>query len=222
MQHEFWHERWQQNQIGFHQQEVNAFLQYYWSYLKTNLKANPNDRVFVPLCGKSNDLLWLRTMGYQVVGVELSSLAVDSFFSENSLPASVNEQGNFRVSEIDGLQIYCGDFFMLKSRDLGPVHAVYDRASLVALPPDMRVEYAMQLSNLLFSETQILLIAFDYPQHEMDGPPFSVDGEEVENLFGHWCDIDLLASQDMLSQEERFRQRGLSRMEEKLYHLRVR
>ncbi len=88
MQHEFWHERWQQNQIGFHQQEVNPFLQGYWP----SLKADPSDQVFVPLCGKSHDLLWLRAMGHHVVGVELSPLAVDSFFSENSLRANVSKR----------------------------------------------------------------------------------------------------------------------------------
>lgn len=218
MQHNFWHERWQQNQIGFHKHEVNPFLQRYWP----RLQRNSTGRVFVPLCGKSNDLLWLRTMGHRVVGVELSPLAVESFFSENRLQANVSKQGNFCVSAISGLRILCGDFFALQPKDLGPIEAVYDRASLVALPPDMRVEYAMHLSTLVSPKTQILLIAFDYPQHEMSGPPFSVEREEIDHLFGHWCDIELLASEDVLSHEEHFKQRGLTRLQENIYLLRVR
>jgi len=31
--------------------------------------------VFVPLCGKSRDMLWLREQGHQVLGVELSAIA---------------------------------------------------------------------------------------------------------------------------------------------------
>ena len=80
MHHEFWHQRWQQNQIGFHKPETNPYLQRYWP----KLPLSPGCRVFVPLCGKSNDMLWLLGMGYQVVGVELSPLAVESFFSDNA------------------------------------------------------------------------------------------------------------------------------------------
>lgn len=36
MQHSFWQERWQQNQIGFHNPDINRHLQQNWSLL--NLK----------------------------------------------------------------------------------------------------------------------------------------------------------------------------------------
>jgi len=218
MQHEFWLERWKQNQIGFHQQEVNPHLQHYWP----RFPASQGDKIFVPLCGKSNDLLWLLGMGYHVVGVELSPLAVESFFSENDLKTKIKRKGNFWVSEINGLQIFCGDFFALQPADLGHVKVVYDRAALVALPVDMRIKYVSSLSALLSTNTQILLIAFDYPQHEMQGPPFSVPGEEVERLFGSWCDLELLGSTDVLEQETSFRERGLTSMAEQTYRLVVR
>lgn len=123
MHHEFWHQRWEHNQIGFHKQEINPYLQRYWS----RLSVNPGARVFMPLCGKSNDMLWLLSMGYQVVGVELSQLAVGSFFTDNGLQPSERRQGDFWVNEIDGLQIFCGDFFALHPTDLGEIDAVYDR-----------------------------------------------------------------------------------------------
>lgn len=218
MQHEFWLKRWKQNQIGFHKQEINPHLQYYWS----RLPVNQGDRVFVPLCGKTNDMLWLLAMGYQVVGVELSPVAVESFFSDNNLKPTVRPQGDFLVSEIDRLQIFCGDFFALGSADLGHVNVVYDRAALVALPVDMRIKYVSNLSALLPMNAQILLITLDYPQHEMQGPPFSVQSEEVERLFGPWCNVELLASEDVLEQEAIFKERGLSSMVEQTYRLVVR
>ena len=218
MQHEFWHQRWQQNQIGFHQQEVNQHLRRCWP----DLQVNPKGRVFVPLCGKSKDMLWLLAMGHQVVGVELSPVAVESFFSENGLTPRMYRQGDFWVHEIDGLQIFSGDFFALRPNDLGVVDAVYDRASLVALPPDMRIEYVLQLSALLPPTARILLIAFDYLQHEMPGPPFSVEIEEVERLFGHWCDVELLNSENAPELNAHFKERGLSRMAEQSYRLTVR
>ena len=82
----FWHERWEKNNIGFHQEDVNAYLQKYWH--KLELKSG--QKVFVPLCGKSRDILWLRAQGYFVAGVELSSIAVNAFFGENNLKPTLN------------------------------------------------------------------------------------------------------------------------------------
>lgn len=217
MQHEFWHQRWQQNQIGFHSDETNRHLQFQWP----KLGIAPNSRVFVPLCGKSNDMLWLLAQGYQVVGVELSPLAVEAFFSDNGLQPAQSRQGDFAVSESDGIQILCGDFFALGPADLGKIDAVYDRASLVALPQDMRIGYASRLSALLVPGVKMLLVAFDYPQHEMPGPPFSVQAEEVERLYSGWCDIELLANEDVLERELHFKERGLSRLREQVYRLTV-
>ena len=99
---------------------------------------------------------------------------------------------------------------------------VYDRASLVALPVDMRIKYVSSLSTLLLTNTPILLVTLDYPQHEMQGPPFSVPGEEIGKLFGSWCDVELLASEDVLEQESAFKKRGLTTMAEQAYRLVVR
>lgn len=218
MQHEFWHQRWQQNQIGFHSDEINPHLQQQWP----KLGVEPNSRVFVPMCGKSNDMLWLLAQGYHVVGVELSPLAVEAFFSENGLQPALRLQGDFSISESDGLQILCGDFFALRSENLGTVDAVYDRASLVALPYDMRIDYVAKLSTLLSPGVKMLLVAFDYPQHEMQGPPFSVQREEIEKHYRTWCEIELLADEDILEREPHFKERGLNRLREQVYRLMVR
>jgi thiopurine S-methyltransferase len=178
--------------------------------------------IFVPFCGKSKDMLWLRDQGYQVIGVELSPLAVEAFFDENELSVKTIQKDKFKVFETDKLRIYCGDFFDLTANDLFTVNAVYDRASLVALPPDMRLGYTMKIRQLLRTETQILLVAFEYLQHEMQGPPFSVHETEVSALYGNWCDVKLLYSEDIYDQEPHFRERGLSRIQEEIYRLSVR
>lgn len=215
MEHEFWHERWQQNQIGFHRDEIHLSLQQEWP----KLEVKPGSRVFVPMCGKSNDMLWLLDQGYQVVGIELSPLAVEAFFAENHLQPTTHQQGNFLVSEIDGLQILCGDFFALRSENLGIIEAVYDRAALVALPQQMRIDYVAQLSASLKPGVKTLLVAFDYLQAEMSGPPFSVSSAEIENLYQSWCDIELLATEDVLERELQLKSRGLSRLHEQVYRL---
>ena len=217
MQQEFWKERWHLNQIGFHSQQINGHLQHNWSALD----IAQDSRVFVPLCGKSKDMLWLLAQGVDVIGVELSPLAVQAFFAENGLSATTRQQGKFRVSETDGICIYCGDFFDLSANELTGVNAVYDRASLVALPPEMRVAYAAHLQRLLEPGTKALLVAFDYPQHEMQGPPFSVQTSEVQALYRNWCDVELLYTEDILDKEPNFRDRGVSRMQEQVYALKV-
>jgi len=114
MQAQFWHDRWEQNQIGFHQQDFNPHLQAFWD----RLELPAGGTVFVPLCGKSRDLLWLRAQGFPVLGIELSPVAVRDFFAENRLEPQVTPQGKFERWEADGLVILQGDFFELTAADL--------------------------------------------------------------------------------------------------------
>ena len=215
MDREFWLERWQKQEIGFHQDEVNPHLLQYWP----GLDLNEGSEVFVPLCGKSRDMFWLRNRGHAIVGVELSDIAVKSFFAEHGYVPVKCSRGEFDIFEADGIRLLCGDFFELTGADLKDVTSVYDRASLVALPPDMREHYAMHLIDILRPSARILLVTFDYPQNEMSGPPFSISPEEVERLFGKRTEISLLAQENMLESNPRFRERGLTRLHENIFVL---
>ena len=217
MHPDFWHERWQNRQIGFHRDEAHPYLTQFWP----TLGIAPGSRVFVPLCGKSNDLLWLRAQGHEVVGVEVSPIAVREFFEANRLTPSISTVDSFQLYECDGIRLYCGDFFALTASRLTGVSAVYDRAALVALPPDMRGYYARHLLQLLPVGVKTLLVAFENPQHEMPGPPFNVDAEEIAALFGAQCDIKLLLEADILAQEPRFRDKGVTQLKEAVYILRM-
>lgn len=218
MKKDFWLERWVRAEIGFHQNEINPYLLQYWP----ELHRAGSGEVFVPLCGKSLDMVWLRQQGIAVLGVELSPIAVQDFFRENGKAPSHTSSGKFVCCEADGIRILCGDFFDLSQADLAQVGVVYDRASLVALPPEMRERYARHLVSILPSATQILLITFDYPQAEMDGPPFAVSVGEVEALFRDYAEVRLLAQQDVLAQNPRFQQRGMSRLQENIFLLTLR
>ncbi len=145
MQADFWHERWEQNQIGFHQPEINSHLQAFWGRMSVPAAS----QIFVPLCGKSRDMLWLRSQGFMVTGVELSAIAVRDFFAENGLEPSVTQQGAFERWECDGLVILQGDFFHLTAKDVADCAGVFDRASLIALPLEMRVQYAQHFMAIL-------------------------------------------------------------------------
>lgn len=186
MKHDFWHQRWSEGRIGFHQADFNPYLKKYWQLL--SLAAD--DRVFVPLCGKSKDMLWLREQGHEVLGVELNASACEAFFAENGAEPECNQKPGFVVRSVDGVELMCGDFFSLNTEDLRDVGAVYDRAALIALPQEMRIQYAEHLTQILPKGVQILLITLEYDGE--GGPPFSVQGSEVERLFGAAFEIECL------------------------------
>lgn len=213
MKKDFWLECWEREEIGFHQSEVNSHLRKHWQAL--NLV--PNIEVFVPLCGKSIDMLWLRKQGHSVLGVELSDKAVQAFFNENGYALHRVPHKKFHAYEANEIRVLCGDIFDLSKDELAKVTAVYDRASLVALPPEMREQYVDHLVNILPPATKILLITFDYTQAEMSGPPFAVSADEVKALYRKHADVRLLAKLDALPQNPRFQQRGLSRLQENIY-----
>lgn len=215
MNPEFWLQRWQDDQIGFHQDQINPHLMEHRSALGCAAGA----RVFVPLCGKSRDLVWLAEQGCTVLGVEISTLAVQALFQEQQLAARRQPDGAFERWQHGSLTVLAGDFFDLESEHLRGVRAVYDRASLIALPPAMRQDYARHLMEILPPEAPMLLVTLEYPQEEMNGPPFSVSEAEVQRLYGSRYNVRCLARHDVWAQTPRFRDQGLSALEEKVYLL---
>ncbi|MCK5503572.1 MAG: thiopurine S-methyltransferase [Thermodesulfovibrionia bacterium] len=213
MDHDFWHNKWEKNEIGFHEKEINRHLKQFWHKLELKKDAP----VFVPFCGKSRDMLWLAEQGHPVVGGELSPIAAEAFFRENGIMATQKKNGNFTLWESENIKILCGDFFKLHTDDLQDVKAVYDRAALIALPPHLRSRYSRQLMKCLQPGTKVLLVTLEYPQDEMKGPPFSVSQDEVKKLFGNEHDVTLLLQNNILEDNLHFKDRGLTQLEEKVY-----
>ncbi|MEO1889527.1 MAG: thiopurine S-methyltransferase [Cycloclasticus sp.] len=215
MEHSFWHERWDKDEIGFHLKDTNPFLIKHWQRLHADL----NNTVFVPLCGKSNDLFWLAKRVKRVIGIELSRQAVEDFFRENKLTPKLTEREFFVEYRYKNITMLCGDFFALTQHDLEDCQFVYDRASLIALPPAMRKDYAIKLNELLPNEKQRLLLTIDYPQHEINGPPHAVPPEEIKQLFAEKFDITTLESKNILAESQRFKDKGVTQMDEYIYLL---
>lgn len=213
MDADFWHQRWQQNRIGFHLDEVNPWLLDYYEAWSQNSRG----AVFVPMCGKTLDLAWLADRGHLVVGNELSELAVAAFFAEQGIETEREPVGSLEWWRSDTIHIARGDFFTLEPVDTAAVELVYDRAALVAMPAALRPAYARQLTRLTPAGARMLLVTIEYDQHQMDGPPFAVTEQEVEELYGGDFDIRCLGSVDCL--QARHRERGLEAMLEKAYIL---
>ena len=189
MEADFWHDRWANGVIGFHQSDINEYLLNYWP--KLNLKKG--SEVIVPLCGKSSDMLWLREQGHDVLGIELNPTAVQGFFTENNLVATKIEHDCLKGTCCQNIRILEGDFFKLSHEDCKNITAIYDRAALVALPKEMRQKYVKKLFNILPATPPILLIIMEYDQSKIAGPPFSVVESEVNFLYQEHYKIQKMA-----------------------------
>lgn len=213
MEPDFWHTRWAANQIGFHQQTTNNYLQQFW---RAPVAGN---RILVPLCGKSLDMHWLRQQGYAIAGIEVSPLAIEAFFAEAGLNPSRHDAASHSRWSVDGIDLYCGDFFTLTAAEIGTVDAFYDRAALVAMPAHLRPAYVEHLVQLLPPHANGLLVTMEYEQSHMDGPPFSVPPAEVRALLGTAFTLEHLQSADILDAQPAFRERGLESLKEHVFRL---
>lgn len=216
MDADFWLQKWQEGQIGFHRHDVMPLLQKHWP----SLQLPEGSRVLVPLCGKSLDMHWLAAQGHRVLGVELSPLAVTQFFEEAGLQPERTTSPYGEHFSAGPIEIILGDAFGLDPGLLADIAGVYDRAALIALPPDLRLRYRDTVYAALPAGCQGLLITLEYPQEEKAGPPFSVAQAEVEGLFAAPWRHTLLERRDILDQEPRFREEGLSALETAVYRLR--
>ncbi|MEJ2610288.1 MAG: thiopurine S-methyltransferase [Candidatus Thiodiazotropha sp.] len=212
---ENWLQRWEKGDIGWHHVEFNQHLLNHWH----TLFLPEGSLVLAPLCGKSRDMYWLAEQGYRIRGVELSQLAIKMFFKEHQLQPTIERVGEFECWRQGPYELLCGDIFDLYQFDNSDIEAVYDRASLVALNPQQRKQFAQMLIETLPKGVKILLVTMDYPQHEMDGPPYSVGEAEVRALFESRYSVTMLHDLNLLHDTDRYSGRGVSQMSEQIYLL---
>ncbi len=185
----FWHQRWEKNEIAFHESKANPLLVKHLNVLS----LAKGRRIFVPLCGKTLDISWLLSNGYRVAGAELSQIAIEQLFMELGVQPETSTVGEVEQWSANNLDIFVGDIFVLSRKILGPVDGIYDRAALVAFPEEMRKRYAAHLTEITGKAPQ-LLICYDYDQSLMEGPPFSVSNDEVKRYYAVKYDVTLIAS----------------------------
>lgn len=210
----FWRSRWQNGQTGWHRDDVNPLLVRFWPEL-----GIADGTVFVPLCGASEDMLWLAEQGFDVVGIDVSELAIRQFFEHHQIDYEVSSAGCFKTFSAPRLRILVGDFFDLVPADLPVLAAVYDRASLIALPPELRDRYQAQFETLVPNTVPVLLITLEYAQQEMQGPPFSVLRDEVQRRYGQCRQVQQLDCRDASADEPGLIARGLSKLTECVFKL---
>lgn len=196
-----WLERWREGRIGFHRDSTHPALERHWSALG----VAPNGKVLVPLCGKSLDMRWLVEQGHPVLGIELSSQAIEQFVAEGTGEVSRYRQGHFEVCRQASVELWHGDFFHFHIDQAHEIQAFYDRAGLIALPPATRQRYAFHLAQLLPPGARGLLISLTHRSGPAKGPPYSVDSEEVQRLLAP--NFELTPLEDVPPDERGWRER---------------
>lgn len=207
-----WADAWNNNQIGFHQSQTNAYLA---AHGKAVWGDTPS-RVLVPLCGKSLDMVYLAQTAEHVVGVEFVDKAVQDFFTEQGLDAEVTSEPLQRY-DAGNYTLFAADFFNITPEHTGKIDAVFDRASMVALDADTRTRYAKHMTELLQPGTKMLLVTFEYDQNTMAGPPFAILPDEVEQHYGDAFSIEILERRDF--NNDMMRSRGASTFDATAYSL---
>ncbi len=166
--------------------------------------------VLVPLCGKSLDLLTLSEYFDHVTGAEISEKAVLEFLAEHQPEHTKSTFADFSIYRSESFTFWCGDFLKLPPRKTPPFDLIYDKAALVALPPEKRPAYAEKIHSFCSEQTAILLHHFIYNQEEMPGPPFSVSDAEINRLFGKNFQTALLERENQdIHRFKKFVKRGL-------------
>ena len=195
---EFWHDRWQDENIGWHQDKYNDLLIKYWPMINVIEEGN----VLVPLCGKSLDMLWLAKQGYNVFGLEMIQKAVETFFLENRLEFDIVDIAKHKKYSSQSFTIFQGDIFDLDA-DIISADAWYDRAALIAIDPSNRRDYVNQIRKQIRLGAVGLLITFCYPQKQMQGPPFALHDDDVRELFSDGFDLECLDNINLQYEKDR-------------------
>jgi thiopurine S-methyltransferase len=215
MEPDFWLDRWRESRIGFHQNAPTPMLLRHWDAVG----AAPGGRVFVPLCGKSLDMVWFVTQGHRVLGCELSPLAVSQFFEEQRLKPSVHEAADGIHYLAGPIEIVQGDVFDLDAEAISSCKSVYDRAALIALPTEMRERYVRDIYEKLPPGCRGLLITLEYPKHEKAGPPFSVTDSDRRKLLDTKWEVVALERSDILKQQPAFQAEGVTALATTAYRI---
>lgn len=213
MEHQFWHQCWEKDHIGFHQDGFHPLMEQYFPAWR----GGEDRGVFVPLCGKSLDMHYIGRNN-PVLGAELSEKACRDFFVEAGIRYGLTEDSRYQRLTGANIQLLAGDFFALTSQDLTQYPLIYDRAALIALPQAMRETYVAHLRSLYPNGGKLFLLTLEYPLAELVGPPFAVHQDEVEHLFGG-CSIAKMATLDLPDGKFARRTFKVSQMREVLYFI---
>lgn len=225
MKASFWYACWEKNSLGFHQTSVHPFLsQHLMPLISSNTEQCQTAKrksVLVPLCGKSDDMVWLAEH-FDVVGAELSDIACRDFFRDKNIavmPTHINDnetKAPFKQYRFENISLWQGDFFKLSASQLPDFDWIYDRAAIIALPKTMQQAYVKHLTSFITQDSQLFLISLEFPQEELSGPPFALFEQDINHLFSGF-NVKCIAEHELADKTFAQRTFNVSYLKEKLY-----
>lgn len=120
--------------------------------------------VLVPGCGFGHDARWLADRGMDTVGLDISSLALQS--------ARERTEG-------ENPRFECGDFFNARE---GAYSTIFEHTCFCAIDPSERKNYVTAAAQWLPVGGHLVAVFFLEPGRE-GGPPFGVSKLELDELF---------------------------------------
>lgn len=168
----------------FHAAAYNSLLVKYHDRLTPEQKTG---RVFVPLCGKTLDMIFLSEQRYEVVGLEFSEIGIVDFFAENNLTYDKEELVDSPfvkyTAKERNITIYKGDLFDLSRDVCGDFDASWDRGSFVAVNVPTRKKYAQLMSSIIRPSGKILMEVWKYNPSKYAGPPHHTEEKDIVETF---------------------------------------
>jgi thiopurine S-methyltransferase len=164
----------------------------------------------------------------EVVGVDGIRKALEEFVNEHPHLKITETNGYeaFERFEGDGISLLKGDFFALNDGVTnGKFDGIFDRGSIVAIDPSLRKKYVDILGKLIKPGGSILMTTVDRrdgtEEGKSAGPPFSVDGEEINRLYGNLDWVSSIQKLDEMNefQDEESKKRWTMQGVDSLYEL---
>ncbi|XP_033756355.1 probable thiopurine S-methyltransferase [Pecten maximus] len=187
-----WLNNWEGDCTPWHMSDVHEGLARYYKVLVN--KPSVQNKIFLPLCGKSVDIKWLADRGNEVVGVEAAEMGLVEFFAEQnieySVEAAASVKGKLFRSRDNKIRLYCCDIFDFSASVECGFSGVWDRGSIEALEFEDRKRYIELMRTLISSETGYLAEIVERDLGK--GPPYYVTADELEAGFGPGCTVTKL------------------------------
>ena len=185
---EFWRQRWRDGQTGWDQGKAHADLAMLESVARARGHLTQGARILEPAAGRAHASAALARLGYDVTAFDVAPEAMAAAAAEHGV--------------LPGLTLMVADALVVRPSWLGAFAAVYDRAALCALPPELRPTYIATLHAHLREGGALLTIPFTEIRAEPDGttragPPFALAARDFATLLAPLFTLELVVEREV-------------------------
>ncbi|CAN8005296.1 unnamed protein product [Ixodes pacificus] len=182
---DYWSNCWDIGNTPWHRRDIHPLLT---EHVDEVLGNRRDAQVFIPLCGKANEIKWFYDNGHRVAGLEYVEKTVRLFFEENKLSyiETTCPVINCKILQTNDkrLRIFVCSVFDFKKESVGPVDVIWDRGGLVAVNKEERLRYISVMLSLMSPDSTYALICVVYDDDSYTGFPTSIPDDTVRELFG--------------------------------------